>query len=137
MTGLEATTALLAGFAATAVAAVAARLVRGWRQRPAVPRPAPVSRSTLAPGGAPMTRDAHWQRAADVVVAAGEQTETMRRLQKSASAHLDAADYALQQLMAELTPVMPVAARQRTSNVHQLPQAASRGGTSRAKAEAA
>lgn len=137
MTGLEATTALLAGFAAIAVAAVAARVARAWRQRPAVPRPARGSRPAPAQGGSPMTRDAHWQRAADVVVAAGEQTETMCRLQKSASAHLDAADYALQQLMAELTPVMPVAARTRTSNVHQLPQAASRTGRPRAKAEAA
>ncbi len=84
-----------------------------------------------------MTRDAHWQRAADVVLAAGEQTEAMRRLQKSASAHLDAADYALQQLMAELTPVMPVAARAPTSNVHQLAPSATRAGARRAKAEAA
>ena len=65
--------------------------------------------------------DAHqWARVEDVVYGALGSVEFARRLQVAASTQLDAADYALGRLLAELSSVMTLPAPEHTAEVRQL-----------------
>lgn len=62
----------------------------------------------------------HWARVEDVVYTALGSVDYARRLQVAASTQLDAADYALGCLLAELSSVMTLPAPEHTAEVRQL-----------------
>jgi hypothetical protein len=58
---------------------------------------------------APLSRADSWMRATGAITAAIAGFERIQDLQAAAASRLDAADYALQQLLAELATAMPAA----------------------------
>lgn len=56
-----------------------------------------------------LSRDAQWDRAADVVTQSIARVATVRDLQRSAEQQLDSATYAIQRLFDELSSVMTIA----------------------------
>ncbi len=86
------------------VAAVRARIRRHVRLLRRAPAPA------LQRVPVPLTREDHWVRATGVITSAIAGFEHIEMLQSAAARQVDAADYALKRLLAELATVMPIPA---------------------------
>jgi hypothetical protein len=72
------------------------------------PKPAPCRVPKAQP--APMTIEDHWARATGVIRAALSSFRSIKAFQASAARQIDAADYALQLLIKDLSAAMPIPA---------------------------
>ena len=88
------------------------------------PALASAARSILQPA-VPMSNDDHWRRSVRSLQAADASARAMRELHQAAGRQLDSVDYALQQLLDDLSAVMSVP-RAPLASVHQMPAPASR-----------